>query len=543
MSETKWEIQHKFSKPNFQFSNEKLIDVLLGNRGIKTKKAKQEFLNPKHPNDFTPKDVGISEKEIIKAVKRIKEAVKNKEQVIVYGDYDADGICATAILWEALDSLGAKAIPFIPDRFEDGYGINPESVKKLKEKYKDLSLIITVDNGIVAYDALREANNLEIDVIVTDHHTYEKKPKSFSVVHTAKTSGSGVAYFLARALTKKSEGLELAAIGTIADQLPLVDINRSIVKFGLEELNSTKRLGLKKLLMVSGLIGKKLGTYEVGFLIAPRINASGRIAQGMDALRLLCTRSRVRAEKLAKLLNDLNSERQDIVVSSVKIAEKNFPKNPTSVIVMSHEDYHEGVIGLIAGKVVEKYSRPAIVMSVRGKVAKASARSVDGFSIIDAIRAHEHLIIEGGGHDMAAGFSIDIDNIDEFSAGIQKHADSYFDKNKPSKTIKIDCELDVDDVDMDLYQKISQLEPFGSANPTPVFVTFSVNVDSIKSIGSAGRHRKLSIARKTGKIDALKFNSDEDIEIAPSDIVYKLSLNEWNGKKSVEMIIRDIKKS
>ena len=532
MAKKNWKLLHK--KPV-----DDLIGVLLANRGITKEKDREEFLNPVSPQKIKATDIGIDKKAIRMAVGRIKGAIKNGEQIIVYGDYDADGICASAIIWEALDRLQAKAVPFIPDRFEDGYGLNIDQISKLKSKYDNLKLIITVDNGIVAYKAIKEAGKLGIDVIVTDHHTYDMKPKAHAVIHTTQTSGSGVAWFLAKELGF-TDSLEIAAIGTVADQLPLTGVNRSIVKHGLLELANTKRLGLKKLLMVCGLIGKEIGTYEVGFVIAPRINASGRIAQGIEALRLLCTRSRSRAEKLAKLLDELNRERQEIVDSSLKLAEGNFPKKPGNVIVMAHEEYHEGVIGLIAGKIVEKYYRPAVVLSLKGEVAKASARSIPGFNIIGAIREIGDLIIEGGGHEMAAGFSIYTKNIEVFTERIQEEAKPFFAEINVRREIKIDCKLDVSKVDVSLYNDVRKLEPFGIGNPTPVFLS-KVKISKVTNVGKTGNHKKMSIDSKKGDIAAIKFNSEDNIKKGDAGMVYRLSLNEWNGRKSVEMIVKDIK--
>ncbi|MDD4352679.1 MAG: DHH family phosphoesterase, partial [Candidatus Gracilibacteria bacterium] len=246
-----------------------IIDALLINRGIKTEKEKKEFFNPKDPSKITLKELGINKTSVGVAIKRINQAKKQKEFTIVYGDYDADGICATAIMWEALNEFGLEVLPHIPDRFSEGYGINSESVISLKEKYPNLKLIVTVDNGIVANKAIDTANKLGVDVIITDHHQKGSKlPKAFGIIHTSGICGAAVAYFFAKELIKKvDDKLELAAIGTIADQMPLLKINRSLVKFGLEALNETKRPGLKSLFRQSRV--ERIGTYEVNYIIAP----------------------------------------------------------------------------------------------------------------------------------------------------------------------------------------------------------------------------------------------------------------------------------
>jgi single-stranded-DNA-specific exonuclease len=521
-------------------SDDDLLDVLLENRGMKTKKEKEEFLNPPKMETYFPQQLGIKRTQLKRAIQRVKKAVKEKEQIIVYGDYDADGVCATAIVWESLHNLGANALPFIPNRFKDGYGINTKSIENIKLQTPNVKLIITVDNGIVAYEALKKAKRLGIDVIVTDHHTYEKKPETYAIIHTTKTSGSGVAWFFAKALDKKVD-LGLSAMGTIADQLPLVGFNRSIVKYGLEALNKTSRLGLRKLYATAGLIGKTIGTYEVNFMIAPRINASGRLAQGMDALRLLCTKSPEKAERLAVLLNGLNAERQAVVDSAVKLTEEKLSSSGGGVVILSSAEYHEGVIGLIAGKLVEKSGRPAIVMSQKAEIAKASARSISGFNIIEAIRAHEELIVEGGGHEMAAGFTIEVEKIPLFTKKINSYAKALLTPELLKRKIKVDTELPFNRITEKVYNMLRHLEPYGIGNPTPVFVTRDVTVVSQKLVGS-GKHLKLVLGKDGSTRNGIFFNRDTKVSDDRIDVCYRLNENTWNGKSNIELIIKDIKK-
>ncbi|MFI5241028.1 MAG: DHH family phosphoesterase, partial [Microgenomates group bacterium] len=286
----KWEVISK----NRVKSQKELIDILLKNRGIVNKKDRESFFEPKIPEKLTLKELGISESEVKKAIVRIKKAIKTQEKVFVYGDYDADGVCATAIMWETLFSIGLNVLPYIPERFSEGYGLNVESIKKLKEENVDLGLIITVDHGIVADKKIDTAKELGIDVVITDHHQPGKaKPKPFALVHTTKISGSGVSYIFANEIKKKidvvkkldRDSLELAAIGTIADQLPLIGPNRSIAKYGLDALNKTKRVGLITLFENAAVKIGNIGTYEVGFMIAPRINAMGRLGHAIESLR------------------------------------------------------------------------------------------------------------------------------------------------------------------------------------------------------------------------------------------------------------------
>ncbi|MCH7641354.1 DHH family phosphoesterase [Patescibacteria group bacterium] len=308
--------------------SEDIVDILLKNRGIKSKREKDEFFNPTLPDKMSVKSLGLSAREISKAINRIKKAKEKKEKVIVFGDYDADGVCATAILWENLYGLKLDVLPYIPERFSEGYGLKTESLEKIKVQNPNIKLIITVDNGIVANEAVNEANKLGIDVIITDHHQPGKmRPKAYSVIHTTKIGGAAIAWILAREVLKKLEignwkleirkSLELCAIGTISDQLPLIGPNRSFAKYGLEALNKTVRPGLLALFKEAGIkkgsAGWRTGTYEVNFVIAPRINAMGRLEHAIDSLRLLCTKSKEKATDLSYLLGKTNVKRQKIV--------------------------------------------------------------------------------------------------------------------------------------------------------------------------------------------------------------------------------------
>lgn len=530
----RWEVLSKYPISNIK----SLVDILLKNRGIKNSK---EFFDPIDPYSIKLKALGIKESEIKKAIQRIKKAKKNKESVIVYGDYDADGICATAIMWEALHSFGLDVLPHIPDRFEEGYGINAQSIENLKFKINNLKLIITVDNGIVGYDGIRKAKELGIDVIVIDHHTKgTQKPKAYSIIHSTVTSGAGLAWIFAKSLINISNSLELAAIGTIADQLPLVGINRSIVKYGLIELNKTKRPGLINLFKEAKI--ETVGVYEVGYIIAPRINAMGRLKQGIESLRLLCTKNNVKAMEIAKNVGNTNSERQKIVENVLLLARKNV--NKEKIIVIAGENYHEGVIGLAAGRLVEEFYRPAVVLSVKGNIAKASARSINGFNIIEAIR-NVSLHIEGGGHPMAAGFSIETNKIEEFSLEINKYADKLLTDEILEKKLRIDCEINFDQLNYELLDILKEFEPTGLGNPGATFTTNEVEIIEVKTVGREARHLKLKLKQNEHVFDSIFFGGGEMYSNLKTGskvkIVYSIEENIWNGYKSLQLKIKDIK--
>ncbi len=539
----RWEILNKKKAKN----TEEVIALLLKNRKIKDAK---EFFSPTRPEKISLSSLAIDKKEVTKAHTRIKKALKSGELVFVYGDYDADGICATAILWEKLHSMGLNVLPFIPDRFEDGYGIKPETVDQIYKKYSETRLIITVDNGIVAYGGIKRAGDLGIDVIVLDHHSKgAKKLGACAVIHTTLLSGSGIAWFFARELSAVqhplSNALELAAIGTIADQLPLVGHNRSVVKYGLEELNVTSRPGLRALfdeagLTTAGILVKPVSAYEVGFIIAPRINAMGRLKHGIESLRLLCTKDRFKAGQIARSVGLTNSERQKIVEEVVAATRQNVGSQ--KVIVIAGESYHEGVIGLAAGRLVEEFYRPAIVLSVKGDVSKASARSVSGFNIIEAIRSLESLYIEGGGHPMAAGFSIQTANISKFTQEINKYADELLTDDLLQKKIKIDCSAGFDQINFDLEKKLKEFEPVGLGNPTPTFISIGVEVTDARIVGREGKHLKLKLSKDGATFDAIWFNSQLTVLNSQTvDIVFQVEENVWNSHTSLQLKIKDLK--
>jgi single-stranded-DNA-specific exonuclease len=301
-----WQVQTQLKRQSAKLKIDEIVKILLNNRGLKSEKEQREFLNPENPLKITAQDLNIPEKEINKAVTRIKKAIANREKIIIYGDYDTDGVCATAILWETLYGLGANVMPFIPKR-DEGYGLKVERIEDFAKT--QVKVIITVDQGIVAYDQAECAKKNKVDLIITDHHALGKKrPKALAIIHTLKLSGAGVSWFLAKQFGYTD--LDLVTIGTIADLMPLTGANRSIVVYGLQSLQKTKRIGLQKLFFKAGIKQENISTYEIGYLIAPRINAAGRIEDPMDALRLVCVKNEEKAEMFAQILEEKNKERQ-----------------------------------------------------------------------------------------------------------------------------------------------------------------------------------------------------------------------------------------
>ncbi len=539
----RWEVLGKTAKKSL--SLKEIEKILLKNRGIKGAKATKEFFSPTSPEALSLKSLGISTSQVKRAVARIKKAGKKGEAIIVYGDYDADGISATAVLWERLYGLGLNVLPYIPERFSEGYGLNSESIKKLKGENPSLGLIITVDHGIVGGDQVEVARDLGIDVIITDHHQPgKKKPRPYALIHTTQIGGAALAWILAREIKRTRHGLELVAIGTIADQLPLIGANRSFAKYGLEALNTTERVGLKALFSEAGILKGGIGSYEVGFIIAPRINAMGRLVHAIDSLRLLCTKNSQRAGELARLLNKTNLERQKIV-EEVVLHARGSVKNTKEIIVLAHESYHEGVIGLAAARLVEEFYRPAIVISKKGSLAKASARSISGFNIIEAIRKLEDYLIEGGGHPMAAGFSISSDKIEEFSKKINEVSVSFLTDEILTKKLKIDLTVSFGSLGQELLALSESFEPTGLGNPTPTFMTKNVTIADARVVGRAGTHLKLVLEESGSTFAAIAFGLGGIYQsFTPEtkiDIAYALEENTWNGNTNLQLKIKDIK--
>jgi len=597
----KWEIINKSKVKSQKSKVEEIVEILLENRGMKTEKQIEEFLNPPSPEKLTVKDLGLDQKQLDKAIKRIKKAIDNEERIIVYGDYDADGICATAILWETLYKLNKKVMPYIPERVNEGYGLNKKSISALKEKNSDLKLIITVDHGVTANEKIKYAESLGVDVIVCDHHQLGKeKPKCLAVVHTDKVCAAAIAWYLSQEIQKSEncrlkadDFLDLVAIATIADMEPLLGVNRSLAKYGLEALNKTKRCGLLAIFEEAGIKQGEIKPYEVGFIIAPRLNAMGRMEHALESLRLVCTSKAEQAKDLAIKLGLTNKERQLLTQETAKHARALFLAQEKeghlpNLAFISHESYQEGVIGLAAGKITEEFYRPAIVVAKGEVYSKASARSINGFNIIEVIRAQSDLLVDAGGHPMAAGFTIETVKLEEIKSRLLELAQKELDGGKLTKTLKIDCEIPLEKVTFKLYEQTRAFAPFGIGNPEPVFASRQMKVFDARVIGSEGKHLKLRVAanqppttnhparhaspagqglparlpseaRRSGTLSGrqdeagrqpLIFNAIAfglgyllpSLSIdQPVDIAYNLQLNQWNGKEDLELKLKDLK--
>lgn len=522
-----------------------ITKILLANRGLETKKDIEQFLHPVDPYTLTSADVEIDGRLLKEAIARIRKAIKNKESIVVYADYDADGITAGAVLWETIHAMGGNVMPYIPHRAEEGYGLSVKGIDAVQAQY-DPSLIITVDHGITAEKNVAYAASLGIEVIVTDHHVKPDKLPDCLIVHTTKLCGAGVSWFVAKELREEHDGelLALASIGTIADLVSLTGANRSIVKYGLQELNKTKRVGLLALMQDAGVIPGDLSVYTVSHMLAPRLNAIGRLVHAMDALRLLCTHKEDRAIALARTLGLTNKERQQMTIDS-SLHAKNLVKERSGEVLpkllfISHESYNPGVIGLVAGKLVEEYYRPAIVVARGETISKASARSIAGFNVVEAIKQCRDLLVDVGGHPMAAGCTVETKNLEELETRLESIAQKELTEELLTRTLRIDAEIPLHIITPGLWERLQEFEPFGLGSPEPVFVTRGVRVEDTRLVGAEGKHLKLRVS----SLDAIAFGMGSEYgkleKDAIVDIAYVVDMNVWNGKKKLQLKIKDI---
>jgi single-stranded-DNA-specific exonuclease len=565
----KWNILYKNSvtcEPSRQVGDpvsvEKIKEVLLQNRGLHSEKEIEEFLDPKL-SDISFDSVGINKDEVDKAVKRIKKAMKDHESIAVYTDYDVDGITSGALVWETLYLLGAHVMPYVPHRVDEGYGLSKIGIDRVKKDFK-ADLIITVDHGITAYEKIEYARSLGIDTIIIDHHLIPKNiPKSIACVHTTKLVAAGIAWLfsdhLLRKISKQSKeqidsisekNLELAALGTVADLIPLLGPNRTITKFGLVQLRKTKRIGLNQLFQESAIKQDEIDTYTISHMIAPRINAVGRMTHALDALRLLCTKDKDRAFDLASHLGVTNKERQTLTQDSFTHAldviknDLKTEKKLQKILIVHHVDYQQGIIGLIAGKLTEIFTRPSVAISMGEIYSKASARSVAGFNIVKAFEQLSDILVDVGGHPMAAGFTIETKNIDSFKMRLTEIAEKEIDEELLKKVITIDTEIDFSMISKTLYDSIQSLAPFGVGNREPVFATMNVHVVGARLVGREGKHIKLTLM-KDKQMDAIGFGMGE---IFPKlekdtyvDIAYTIDENTWNGSTRLQLKLKDVR--
>ena len=533
------------------------LAMLMNIRGLDDAAHLREFLGEGEPlsDPFLLKDMD-------KAAARITRAVDNMEKIAVYGDYDADGVTSTAMLYSYLETRGADVIFYIPQREGEGYGMNIGAVEYLKEQ--GVSLIVTVDNGISSVQEVARANELGIDVVVTDHHRpQEILPDAVAVVDAYRPdetspykhfSGVGIAFKLLMALEDGAGDVEdlleaysdLAAIGTIGDIVPLTGENRTLIRAGLERLSQSDRPGVQALLENAGVAGKALTSTNVAFTLVPRINATGRMGAPERAVRLLISGYEEEAEVLSEEICADNEERRRVEAEIAEAAfadieAKGYMKD--RVVVVDGENWHHGVIGIVASRVTERCGKPCMIISRGETEAKGSGRSIEGFSLFEAICACGDLLIKFGGHPMAAGITLKPENIEAFRKRINQYAAEHF-PQMPTQTVTLDCKLNPAALSVSMAQSLTQLEPFGNGNPQPVFGLFNMELSNVTPVGGGG-HLRLTLEKNGAVITAMRFNTKPEelpYHIGDKiDLAVQLEAREFRGQPSLTVIVRDMK--
>ena len=533
-----------------------LFEQILTARGLMTRAARQAFLQPdymavKHDPFLLP--------DMKKAVARLKQAREQGEKIVIYGDYDIDGLSATALLLDAFGKFGFEDVDaFIPNRFVEGYGMTMGAVDKVRDMGADL--IVTVDTGSLCHAEIAYATNLGIDTVVTDHHNVaETPPPSVAAVnpkfpgHTypfRDLCGAGVAFKLVQALQTELDGLpdgyekwllDLVALGTVCDIVTLADENRANVYWGLEVLKKQQRPGLKALMAVAGIEPEQVNARHLGFGLGPRMNAAGRLETAQHALDMLVARDGLVALEASEKLEELNGKRriiQDAIFEEACVQAEQLADD--RVLVVSSDGWNHGVIGIVASKLVEKYKKPVFIIGERGEEATGSARSFGDFSAADAVRAADDIIIKGGGHGAAAGVTLETEKIGDFRRRVNEFYDSLQLTNQeryllPRADVEID---DFSEIDEELVANLAKMEPFGNGNPEPVLKITRASVLSMRRMGADGQHVKLALRDKNGKVlQMLAFNAPEEFFREPGDEVaawFQPTVNEWQGVRTVE---------
>ena len=531
---------------------------ILRRRNICDVEQAKAFLRPETEQEYYDP---FLMRDMERAVARIRRAIENSERIIVYGDYDVDGITSTTLLVRALRRLGAEADYYIPDR-QEGYGLHTESLNQLADD--GAKLVVTVDCGIASISEI-EALHGKLDIVVTDHHLPgEKLPEAAAVVDPHRTdceypfkdlAGVGVAFKLCQALFRElrnesfEDDLELVALGTVADIVPLLSENRKLVKIGLSRMKGTKIEGLRQLIEAAGLSGQDISSGQVGFMLAPRLNAAGRLETAMRGVELLLSEDGEKALEIAQGLNQLNSERQQVEADIVEQAKEQLASVDTAAartLVVVGEGWHPGVIGIVASRLVELYYRPTVVINVQDGIGKGSCRSIPGFHLFDALTAAKDSLVQFGGHEMAAGLTVLPEKIDDLRAALDNYAALHLNEEDYIPRLELEADLLPKDITIKLVEDLAKLEPYGMANPKPLFGSFDVRGFDAKTIGREGQHLKFSLRGGADSLEAIGWNMSEKLVLlyrGNVDMAYMPEINEWNGKISVQCKLKELRSS
>ena len=549
-----WEWMPSFSDQTFtKAAKEEGLDSLaaqiLYQRGIQTPQALVAFLHPSLDNLHDPYLLHDMEK----AVERIRRAIEDYEQILIYGDYDADGMTSASILKEALEELGAECQVYLPNRFTDGYGPN-QSVYKYFIEQQAVSLIVTVDNGVAGHEAIAFAQEAGVDVIVTDHHSLPNQlPDAYAIIHPEHPAGNypfkelagcGVAFKLATALLEQVQPdlLDLVAIGTIADMVSLTDENRVMVQYGLSLLKQSERIGLQEMMRLAGLEPSQVNEETVGFQLTPRLNALGRLDDPNPAIELLTGFDEEEVAAIAAMIDEKNTERKDLVQAIYEEA-KSLVQADKPVQVLAAEGWNPGVLGIVAGRLLEELQQPVIVLSIQGGLAKGSARSVEAVDIFQALNDHRQLFVAFGGHSGAAGMTLQVENLEALSEVLTAFIlENQLDlTQKPS--LVLDEELNLAELSLDSVKSLEKLAPFGMNFAKPIFFLRDVQVESARTMGQDNAHLKLRLLKDGVNVDLVAFGqgqlAQEFSQVKDLELAVHLSVNQWNGHRTIQLMLVD----
>lgn len=560
-----WQVLPVASAPHFnRFSHmPRSIAQILYNRGITDVKAAEQFVGANYVDDnpFTMKGM-------MEAVTALRQAIRDRDPIAVYGDFDADGVTATAVLVETLSALQADVQPYIPHRVDEGYGLNTEALDELIER--GVRLVVTVDCGVRAVDEVRHAVQRGLKVIVTDHHSVgAERPPALALVNPKQPdcpypfdelAGVGIAYKLAQALLRSHQQvpitskevnlteedlLDLVAIGTVADLVPLKEENRKLVRQGLGKINQGQRPGLLALIRRSGLKLGQVDASSIGFGLGPRINAAGRLADARVAYRLLVAQYPGEADKLAEDLNQLNRRRQAITRETQEQARQQALVDGEDVALLfaASPEFLAGIVGLAAGRLCEEFYRPAIVVHMGDECSRGSARSIREFHITDALDACQGLLVRHGGHAAAAGFTVENRHLSLLARRLRDLAAESLAGKTLRPSLSIDVEMDLGELNRELLDWLEHLEPCGYGNPSPIFMTRRVHVLSSRAVGSQSSHLKMVLGDGRRRHDAIAFRQGHWMGRLPSciDVAYQFELNRWNGRERLQLNVQDLR--
>lgn len=544
---TESDLPDEFLKLSKKYKLDTLAAQILWQRGIRAEEEIQAYLNPDLQQLHDPFLLHDMEK----AVQRILTAIENGQNILIYGDYDADGMTASSVMKSALDELGAEVQVYLPNRFTDGYGPNLDVYKYFIQN-EDIDLIITVDNGVAGHEAIAYAQSQNVDVIVTDHHSMpEVLPEAFAIVHPEHPesnypfkylAGVGVAFKVATALLDyiPSDMLDLVAIGTIADMVSLTDENRILVSHGLKVLANTERAGLMELMRLSGTDFEKVNEETIGFQIAPRLNALGRLDDPNPAIELLTGWDEEVAAEIAQMIDEKNSERKVIVENIFNQALTMITDEP--VQILHHKDWHKGVLGIVAGRLLEQFHKPIIMLTEEEGVLRGSARSIENFNIFEALNEHRELFMAFGGHKQAAGMTFALENVEAIKQVMLDFIQENDIDMSEKSSLEVQGSLQFDEISLETIRSLEKLSPYGMDNPKPHFLLTDYQVEQARSMGKDNSHLKLKLVQNGQALDAVYFgHGAESLEFEQSDteLVGTLSSNTWNGTTTVQLMVAD----